>query len=96
MKKNQSARRWAMFVVSLALLCVAAVSGEEMIRALWFGPVEGRTGEALVDAAVLASTTALWIVLRSRALSARRMALLDVYAEREIARARGGPAADGP
>jgi hypothetical protein len=75
--------------IGLAALGAAAVLGAGMVGGLLFWTTAGPGWQAPAEATTLALTTAGGIVWRSRARAARRWsAVLDRYAEREIARER--------
>jgi hypothetical protein len=90
MGNKQTSRTKPAFVVRPALLGAAALLGAGISGAVWLSRVQGRGPAALLAGVAFAVTAAVGIVWQLRATAARRrLAVLELYAQREIARARG-------
>jgi hypothetical protein len=88
MQNTQARRRTPISLAWLAGASVAALVGA-VVSTLWLWQA-GRGWPALLPDAIIALLGVLGIVWASRARTARRLAVLDAYAEREIARSRQG------
>jgi hypothetical protein len=66
-----------------------ALAGAGMAGILWPRSLHGLTRLTTLVAAVFALTTVVGLLRRSRIRAARHSAILDAYADRELARVRG-------
>jgi CheY-like chemotaxis protein len=89
MENNWTTHRRQISLTWPTTFSVAAVLAAGVFGGLWLWSAGGRAWPALLPAAVLAVTAVLGTVGLSRARATRRLkALVDAYAEREIARGK--------